>query len=79
MHVLYLIVPPDLGMCLARCFQCIISIREGDPPPREQVREQRLVGEFVVHDRAIGSHTLLNEIVKRFRGIDDLEAAVGNA
>lgn len=78
-HVLDLIVSPDLVVHAlpTQRLQRIVSIRQRNPSPAVQVRQEGLVCE--IHVYGVGLHVRDDLRVEHGRGVDDLEAAVHEA
>jgi hypothetical protein len=78
-NVLDLIVLPDLVMHTLRPhrLQRIVDIRQSNPASPEDVAQQRLVCEVIVHGGLVGQ-LVENKVVHRLAGVDNLQAAVGH-
>lgn len=75
--VLDLIVLPDLVMhtLSPHRLQRVVDIRQSNPASPENVAQQRLVREVIVHGGLVGQ-LVENEVIHRLAGVDDLQAAV---
>ena len=77
--ILDLIVLPDLVMhtLSPHRLQRVVDIRQSNPASPEDVAQQRLVREVIVHGGLVGQ-LVENEVIHRLAGVDDLQAAVGH-
>lgn len=78
-YVLYFVVSPDLMVHTlpTQRLKRIVSVRQRNPPPAVQVRQERLVCK--VHVRGVGLHVRDDLGVQDGGRVDDLEAAVHEA
>lgn len=81
MHILHLIILPNriVHTLPPHRLERIVHIRQRNPAPRKQVREERLVREIVTRRRSRVLQPFENQIIDGRRGVDDLETAVWNA
>jgi len=79
MHVLNLIVVPNLLVTRAYGLERIVDVAERDPAAAEGVGEEALVGKVVVLGGIGGVEGLDDLVVEPSRGLDHLETPVADA
>ena len=79
MDILDLGISPDgrMNILPAQRLESIVHVRQRDPAPAEQRRQQALVGK--VHARRVAVHVVDNLLEDLGAGVDDLQAAVHKA